>query len=370
MARLLFLTGTPADVRGGSGTFVGISVLRKALQDLGHDVDLLAPPPGDGSGSLPERLMFDWRAASAARHASAGLDAIVAFDMDGVFLSRSSLSIPRIAAIKGTAAEEARYERGGARLRLGIEAFFERGHVRGAGRIVAPSEHAANRIAAEYGVPRGRIAVVPEPIDLARWARALKEAEASPATTEVASILCVAHLYPRKDVATLLEAVARLPVPAQLRVVGDGPERPALEARARLLGLGSRAAFLGHIPFERLAEEYRGATVFCLPSKQEAFGIVFLEAMAAGLPIVAARAGAVPELLGEGEGGGEPGRLVPPGDPESLAAALGSLLSDEALRGRLGAAGRRRVRAYDAPGVASRFLEAIGLPTPAGGPKP
>ena len=351
MARLLFLTGTPADVRDGSGTFVGISVLRRALQALGHDVALLAPRPGGGAVSLPGRLLFDWRAGRAARRAQAGLDAIVAFDLDGVFLPRGT--VPRIAAIKGTVAEEARFERGSARVRLRIEAFFEKRHVRAAGRVVAPSDHAAGRIAAEYGVPRSRITVVPEPIDLARWTRALHEAR--PGVSEARSILCVAHLYPRKDVETLLDAFARLRAPAVLRVVGGGPERRALESRARDLDLGTRAVFLGHVPFERLAEEYRRATVFCLPSRQEAFGIVFLEAMAAGVPIVAARAAAVPELLGDGEYG----RLVPPGDTASLAHALESLLSDEGERLRLAAAGRRRVQAYDAPLVASRFLEAI-----------
>ncbi|MFN2633941.1 MAG: glycosyltransferase, partial [Thermoanaerobaculia bacterium] len=91
--------------------------------------------------------------------------------------------------------------------------------------------------------------------------------------------------------------------------------------------------------------------------RQEGFGIVFLEAMAASLPIVAARAAAVPELVVDGESG----ILVPPGDPEALAAALGRLLRDPAERRRLGDRGRRRVASYDAPLVASLFLEAIGL---------
>ncbi|MEO8430968.1 MAG: glycosyltransferase family 4 protein [Acidobacteriota bacterium] len=366
MARLLFLTGTPADVEGGSGTFVGISVLRRALQDLGHDVALLAPTPRAGHVSLPERLVFDWRAASRTRRDSAGLDAIVAFDMDGVFLARLSRlsSTPWIAAIKGTAAEEARYERGLPALRLRAEAFFEGMHVRGAAGVVAPSEHAAERIAAEYALPRRRIAVVPEPIDLARWTRALGEASGPP-DGPYPSILCVAHLYPRKDIATLLDALARLP-DARLRVVGSGPERGRLESRAHALGLGGRAVFLGHLPFARLAEEYRRASIFCLPSRQEAFGIVFLEAMAAGLPIVAARAAAVPELVAHEVSG----RLVPPGDAAALASALAGLLSDPAAGRRFGEAGRRRVESFDAPLVAARFLDAIGLGAAGGGSPP
>ena len=84
---------------------------------------------------------------------------------------------------------------------------------------------------------------------------------------------------------------------------------------------------------------------------------MLLEAMAAGLPIAAARAGAVPEVLGDGEFG----VLVPPGDAEALAAALEKLLCDPAARERLASAGLARVPRYDAPRVAGEFLAAIGL---------
>jgi glycosyltransferase involved in cell wall biosynthesis len=159
-------------------------------------------------------------------------------------------------------------------------------------------------------------------------------------------------------VATLVEAMASLRAAAVLRVVGDGPGLSRLRRLARRLALAERVEFLGHVPLARLAAEYARASLFCLPSRQEGFGIVFLEAMAAGLPIVAARAAAVEELLGDGESA----VLVPPGDEAALAAALDALLGDAPLRQRLGAAGRRRVERYDAPIVARRFLEAIGLP--------
>ncbi|HEX6200224.1 MAG TPA: glycosyltransferase, partial [Thermoanaerobaculia bacterium] len=82
-----------------------------------------------------------------------------------------------------------------------------------------------------------------------------------------------------------------------------------------------------------------------------------LEAMAARLPVVAARAAAVPEVVPDGEAG----LLVPPRDPEALAAALARLLDDAPLRRRLGQAGRRRVQRYDWKVVAGEFLEALGL---------
>jgi glycosyltransferase involved in cell wall biosynthesis len=353
MARLLFVTGTASDVRGGSGTFVGISVLQRAVVALGHTVDLLAPPPGR-SLSLPGRLLFNARARDAVRRFRP--DAVVGFDCDGIFVRRDGAR--SVASLKGVLADEARFERGAARARLTLEAFFERIHVRRAQIVVATSAYSAARIVEDYGVPSARVRVVPEPIELARWRQLLDTADALP--RDRPSILCVAHLYPRKDVATLLAAMSRLGAPATLRVAGGGPELARLQKLARQLALGDRVEFLGHVPLARLAAEYRRADLFCLPSRQEGFGIVFLEAMAAGLPIVAARATAVEELLGDGGYA----VLVPPGDETALAGALGRLLGDAAERRRLSEAGRRRVERYDAPLVAAQFLAAIGLGEP------
>jgi phosphatidyl-myo-inositol dimannoside synthase len=349
MPRLLFVTGTPADVRGGSGTYVGISVLKEAIEARGHSVDLLAP--ARSFVSLARRLAFNLAVRGEARRRRP--DFVVGFDLDGLFLASSRA--PHFASIKGVIAEEARFERGFPRVRLTIESWLERAHVQRSAGVFATSRYAASRIGTDYGVPVDRIKVIPEPIDLARWEKELGRIAPKPAAR--GSILCVAHLYPRKDVATLLAAMTRLRRNAVLRVVGAGPERTRLERRARELGLGKRAAFLGHVSFERLAAEYRSADLFCLPSRQEGFGIVFLEAMAAGLPVVAARAAAVPEVVEDGECG----ILVSPGDADALAVALDRLLGDAEERRRMGSAGARRVRRFDAPRVAEEFLKAVGI---------
>jgi len=205
----------------------------------------------------------------------------------------------------------------------------------------------------EYGAEGERIRVVPEPIALARWETALAAARPEPRPGPV--VLCVAHLYPRKQVATLVRAMTLLSAPALLRVVGTGPELSKLQALARDLGVADRVSFLGHVPFSELVAEYRAADVFCLPSVQEGFGIVFLEAMAAGLPVVGCQAASVPEVVPDWECG----LLVPPRDVPALAFAPDRLLSDRSERRRLGAAGRRHVVRYDAPRVARQFLEAI-----------
>jgi len=352
VARLLFVTGTPAGVRGGSGTFVGVSVLRRALKAGGHTVDLLAPREGH-SVSLAGRILFNLRVRNAAR--SLRPEAVIGFDLDGLWLDPGGAR--SVASVKGVLADEARFERGPARARLAAEAFFEKIHVRHADRVLATSAYSASQIVRNYGVAPGRVRVVPEAIEIARWSEALASADDAP--RERLSVLCVAHLYVRKDVATLLAAMARVDNAAVLRVVGTGPDLARLRRLTRRLGLERRVDFLGHLPFARLAAEYRRADVFCLPSRQEGFGIVFLEAMAAGLPIVAARAAAVPELVADGEAG----TLVEPGDDAALGRALELLLADPDLRRRFGEAGRRRVERFDAPRVAAEFLSAIDLGT-------
>lgn len=127
---------------------------------------------------------------------------------------------------------------------------------------------------------------------------------------------------------------------ARLVVAGDGDDRPRLEAAAAARGLAGRILFAGFVSEATLAELYRRAAAFVMPSRGEGFGLVYLEAMRAGLPCVAARGTAAEEVVVDGA----TGLLVDPGSPAELAAALGRLLGDRALAARLGAAGERRWR--------------------------
>jgi glycosyltransferase involved in cell wall biosynthesis len=134
---------------------------------------------------------------------------------------------------------------------------------------------------------------------------------------------------------------AMVAVEGQLVILGDGPLRGALESLAAELGMGERVAFPG--PVRDLAPWYHAADVFALPAvaRSEAFGIVQLEAMAAGTPVVNTRLhSGVPFVSRDGE----TGITVPPGDPDALAAALRRLLAEPDLRERFGAAARERVR--------------------------
>ncbi len=347
--RLRFLTSTPQNIREGSGTFAGISTLRRALEARGVEIELAAPArrwPSLTAG----RLWFNHRLQSAP-----GFDAVVGFDMDGYTLAGWS-PVPHIAAIKGVIADEMLHERGVTRRLLAIQAACERRHVRRADLVVTTSRYAAARLRELYGIA-GDIRVVPELIDLDGWHDLLRR-HAVPSDPARFTVLCVCRFYPRKRVDLLLRAAARLSgeIPnLDLRIVGRGPREPQLHRLAEDLRVN--VAWLGHVTQAELAAEYSRAHLFCLPSVQEGFGIVFLEAMAAGLPIVAARAAAVPEVIPQA-------LLVRPGDEEDLAAGIERLWRDEPMRRQLAETGRQRVAGFAAPRVAGQFLEEVTRATP------
>ena len=277
------------------------------------------------------------------------------FDLDG-FLWARRRALPFVASLKGIVADELRNERGWVRVLLGVQARWERKSTQRADLVVVTSRYQADVAGRVYGVPASRLAIVPEPIDLPRWkedfARAPRRSGRGP------TVLSVARMYPRKRLGDLLHAAAavraRLPG-AQVRIVGNGPEREMLDRVHGELGLGDAAVLLGDVSRAALAEEYVNADCFCLPSVQEGFGIVFLEAMAAGLPVVACHAAAIPEVVLDGR----TGVLVPPRDPAALAAALVAMLADRERAAALGAEGRRRVAEFTPERVARRFLDAV-----------
>jgi len=158
------------------------------------------------------------------------------------------------------------------------------------------------------------------------------------------SIVFVGRLAAVKGAPVLLEAfrAVRAAHPqATLTLIGDGPLRADLEARAAALGLDDAVAFTGYLSQQAVADRLADADVFVLPSFAEGVPVVLMEAMASGLPVVTTRIAGIPELVEHGVSG----LLVPPGDVEALAAALTGLLADPARRARMGAAGRATVAA-------------------------
>jgi len=156
-------------------------------------------------------------------------------------------------------------------------------------------------------------------------------------------ILSVGRLSAEKRVDVVLDAAARLRAGPLLAIAGAGPDEARLRARARRLGVAGKVRFLGFVPAADLPGLYRLADVFAIASEAELQSLAALEAMATGLPVVAADACALAELVRDGDNG----FLVAPGDADALSARLATLCRDPALRARMSAASLRIVGGHE-----------------------
>jgi phosphatidylinositol alpha-1,6-mannosyltransferase len=238
--------------------------------------------------------------------------------------------------------------------RLGSRMIFGR-----AKAVVANSRHTATKarqLLARLGIEDREIVRVVHPgTDPGRF-RPQDPAERSARLTSRPGagpvLLSVGRLVSRKGFDTALEAVARLAprYPGLVYVIaGTGPDRGRLERNAASLGIASRVRFLEDVPEEALPELYAESDIFVMLSRDEpeveeveGFGIVYCEAAAAGLPVVAADSGGVADAVRHGVNG----FLVPPRDPVAAAAALASLIDDPDLRRAMGRTGRLLVEEY------------------------
>jgi phosphatidylinositol alpha-1,6-mannosyltransferase len=231
-------------------------------------------------------------------------------------------------------------------------------------RVLAISRYTAG-LACELGVAEERVRITGCGTDPERFrpvdASALRERLGLGGRRV---LLTLARLVPRKGIDSVLRALpaVRRAVPEVAYVVcGEGPEREQLERLARELGVQDLVRFAGGVPDGELTHWYCAGDVFVMPSRSEppdveGFGIVFLEAGACERPVVAARAGGVPDAVADGVSG----LLVTPGDVDELAAKLVELLRDPARAAELGRQGRARVVAeLNWERVAERTLEAL-----------
>jgi glycosyltransferase involved in cell wall biosynthesis len=223
-------------------------------------------------------------------------------------------------------------------------------------RIVCISEAVRAQLEAD-GVPRGKLVVIPSGVDTRRFAGVrppphFRRSLGVPNGHLVVGT--VAALADHKDYPTLLRA-ARAVLDATPDVtfvaVGDGPLSKPLAALATELGLGRRFLFQGFR--EDVGVFMKSFDVFVLASKAEGLGTSVLDAQALGLPLVACRAGGIPEIVADRE----TGLLVPPGDAPALAAALVELIRDPGLRAALGAAARKAAAAHDVSRTVAAHVE-------------
>ena len=216
-------------------------------------------------------------------------------------------------------------------------------------RIVTLSAEGARRIAGITG--NARVSVIPNMVDMRAFRSAAQPQDRDP------ELLFLGRLDPTKGIEELLQAAAKLRERfPRLRLVlaGVGDLR-AVEARAASLGIADAVEFPGWVVGERKQALLERASVFVLPSYVENMPVSVLEAMAAGLPVVATSVGAIPEVVEDGVSG----VLVPPRDAQALAQAIERVLADPQRRRRMGEAGRARAeRDYSVERVMPR-LEAM-----------
>jgi glycosyltransferase involved in cell wall biosynthesis len=200
--------------------------------------------------------------------------------------------------------------------------------------VVTTSAWTRRRLAELYGLPADRVHVAEPGVDAAGLA---------PGTAAGDSLLCVAAVTPDKGHDVLLDALATVTeLSWSCACVGSLDRDPAFADRVRSSELGDRVRFGGPRTGPELDREYAAADLLVLASHAETYGMVVTEALARGLPVIAADVGGVTEALGHGQDGTRPGLLVPPGDPAALGAALRAWLGDAELRARLRRAARER----------------------------
>jgi glycosyltransferase involved in cell wall biosynthesis len=205
--------------------------------------------------------------------------------------------------------------------------------------VLTPSETVAEQVSSELAFPRDRIIVTPEGVRPTSLHRPAAEREHPPRDY----LLFTGTQEPRKNLDRLLRAFAQLG-DLDLTLVVAGPPgwgSGNLQARAVQLGIEQRVEFPGYLADADLAARLAGARAFVFPSLYEGFGLPPLEAMAAGVPVVAARAGSLPEVLGDAP------FWCDPLDVESIAEAIRTAVTDDGLRAKAVAAGRIRANGYD-----------------------
>jgi len=223
-------------------------------------------------------------------------------------------------------------------------------------RVVAISQYTAHEIRELADVP---ITVIPYTTGLSDIG-AVSAASAAAPGSHPFTILFVGRLVARKGIPTLIEAARRLRETLSIRVViiGEGPERPAIEAEVARAGLVDVVELRGRVPPDALVRAYQAADVLALPAvvdtrgDTEGLGVVLLEAMSYGKPVVASDIGGITDIVTHDQ----TGLLVPPGDSAALAAAIERLARTPELARRLGESGRQLVnREFSWEGVVARW---------------
>ncbi|WP_410643764.1 glycosyltransferase [Amycolatopsis sp. lyj-346] len=358
----------PPDVNGAANFACRLAA---GLAARGHDVHVLCPSPGGetftetlagvtihrlGSVRTPFHPTFricpPWRTAKAVPALLAGIDPDVVHTQAHFLVGRSAVRAATAAGVPVVATNHFMPEN---LLGYGplprwthrpLTRLAWRDLVRVFGRATVcttPTPRAAGLLE-RHGLNRPVLAISCG-VDRAHYAGP----PAGPAGAR--SVLFVGRLDAEKNVHELLQAAVALPPDVHVELVGDGSERARLEALAARLGLADRVTFHGFVPDADLIRAYRRCSVFCMPGTAELQSLVTMEAMAAGKPVVAADAMALPHLVRPGHNGW----LYRPGDVADLAGRLTTVLTDEPARTAMGKASLELIAAHDLDSTLDTF---------------
>jgi glycogen(starch) synthase len=322
-----------AEVRGAT---VATHGLARALRDRGHEITLVH------SAEPEHRLELDGIAIDYYRTTRKSLypllyacrrlgafDVIHTNDESGAYFAlRSGWSrLPLVAHIHASVAKARSFWQANWRWRY-IELA-----VRHAPVLISPSRWAADQLAGRFGRDRSHFRVVPNGIG-EHWFAARQARLAQPRLTRRLALVNM------QGVDTALRALARLPSELDVRLELYGAHKQVAEHRklAQELGVAERVEFCGFVSNQELPQRMARADMLIHPSRRESFGQVLGEAAALGLPVVASRVDAIPEVVREGE----TGLLCPPDESEAFAVEIEDLLTDEVKRRRLGDQARAR----------------------------
>ncbi len=337
-----------ANALAASGLQVGCASAQAPLQEGWHaDVIHHPLPYGAGGGSAAYLLNIGALRRLLARGGYALLHAHYASGYG--LLATVANARPRLVSAWGSDVVEFA-------ARSPLHRLLLRRVLRGADALAATSASLAERVQDLLAPQQSPVCVTPFGVDLRRFVPPSATADPSGEPLLIGTVKTLAPVY---GVDLLIEAFARLPPhnaggrALRLRLVGDGPDRAALEALCAHRGVRERVDFVGSVAHAEVPAELRRLDIYVAASRQESFGVAVLEASACARPVVVTRVGGLPEVVVDGVSG----LLVPPEDVGALAAALAALVDDAPRRAALGAAGRRHVRAhYDWDDSVERML--------------
>ncbi len=306
-------------------------------------------PRGIRRGSALDRALIYPRVVAAAReriaHTRHSYDAAIGMGaMAAAFIPLQQTGRVRRLILNPQGMEEF-FGHAAKRLVLRPQQRLVRHAARHADFVIATDDYLVETVQRTLCVPRERIAVIPNGVDVARLDALAADQSVIP--SETFTLVSVARIVPYKGLTTLADALGRIraQLPSGWRWVhlGDRPDRGALEAAIARAGIGAHVTLTGNVPEGDLHRALAAATLFVHPTLYEGSSLVTLEAMTHGLPVIASAAGGIPDKVVPGE----TGWLVPPGDADTLANALRDAAGLPLGRLRaMGAAGRARVIAH------------------------